>query len=60
MLYNAGNTADMYLNDTNRVKRYYNSLLDRSPKLKNEIRFEIENRLQHLSKSILTIKGKSN
>jgi hypothetical protein len=60
MLYNAGNTADMYLNDTNRVKKYYNTLLERSPKLKNEIRSELKYRLSHLSKSILTNTTKSN
>lgn len=58
MLYNAGNTADLYLNDTNRVKKYYNSLLGRSPKLKKEIRSEVENRLSNLSKSIIQLHRK--
>lgn len=48
LLYSAATTSDLYLLDTNRIKRYYTRLLDDCPKLKKNIRLEIENRLRNL------------
>ncbi len=48
-LYSAASSADMYLLDTNRVKRYYNRMLNECPKLKVEIKQQITHRLKYLS-----------
>lgn len=49
VLYSAATTTDMYLMDTNRVKKYYTRMLNECPKLKSEIKKQIHLRLKHLS-----------
>jgi len=48
VLYSAATTSDLYLLDTNRVKKYYNRLLIECPKLKSQIKHEISHRLKYL------------
>ena len=53
VLYSAATTSDLYLLDTNRIKRYYNKMLVECPKLKPHIKSEIVQRLQNLKLSYL-------
>jgi hypothetical protein len=53
VLYSAATTSDLYLLDTNRVKRYYNKMLVECPKLKSNIKHEIDKRLKNLKLSYL-------
>jgi hypothetical protein len=53
VLYSAATTSDLYLLDTNRVKRYYNKMLSECPKLKPHIKQQIEKRLSNLDVSYL-------
>jgi hypothetical protein len=48
VLYSAATTSDMFLMDTNRVKRFYTRILNESPKLKNEVRNQIQHRMKYL------------
>lgn len=48
ILYSAATTSDLYLLDTNRVKRYYNKMLVECPKLKSSVKNEIKSRLSNL------------
>ena len=48
VLYSAATTSDLYLLDTNRIKRYYNRMLVDCPKLKGNVKKEIEKRLRNL------------
>jgi hypothetical protein len=48
VLYSAATTSDLYLLDTNRVKKYYNRMLNECPKLKNQVKNEISHRLKYL------------
>lgn len=49
VLYSAATTSDMYLLDTNRVKKYYSRMLNECPRLKNEVKNQIQHRLRHLN-----------
>ncbi len=48
VLYSAATTSDLYLLDTNRIKRYYKRMLVDCPKLKKKVKVEIEKRLSNL------------
>jgi hypothetical protein len=48
VLYSAATTSDMFLMDTNRVKRFYARILNESPKLKKEVRTQIQHRMKYL------------
>jgi hypothetical protein len=48
VLYSAATTSDLYLMDTNRVKRYYQRILIECPKLKIEVKNQITHRLKYL------------
>ena len=48
VLYSAATSTDMYLLDSNRVKRYYLRMLDDCPKLKSEVKKQISHRLRYL------------
>jgi hypothetical protein len=53
ILYSAATTSDLYLLDTNRVKRYYNKMLVECPKLKSSVKNEIKRRLSNLNLTYL-------
>lgn len=48
VLYSAATTSDMYLLDSNRVKKYYIRMLNECPKLKNEVKKQIQHRLKYI------------
>lgn len=48
VLYSAATSVDMYLLDTNRAKVYYLRLLEECPKLKTEVKNQINHRLRYL------------
>jgi hypothetical protein len=48
VLYSAAISTDMYLLDSNRVKRYYIRMIDECPKLKIEVKKQIQHRLKYL------------
>lgn len=48
VLYSAATSSEMYLSDTNRVKRYYNRMLNECPKLKADVRKQITKRLRYM------------
>jgi len=60
VLISAASTTDMFLNYTTKVKRFYLQLLKDYPKLNNELKSFIDNRLDNLSMNYLEwIKSKS-
>lgn len=48
VLYSAATTSDLYLLDSNRVKKYYNRMLNECPKLKNQVKNQISHRLKYI------------
>lgn len=48
VLYSAATTSDLYLLDTNRIKKYYNRMLNECPKLKSQVKNQISHRLKYL------------
>lgn len=60
VLISAASTTDMFLNDTSKVKKFYLQLLKEYPKLNNEMKSFIDNRLDNLPMNYLEwIKSKS-
>jgi hypothetical protein len=53
VLISAASTTDMFLNDTTKVKKFYLQLLKDYPKLNNELKTFIDNRLKKLSMNYL-------
>jgi hypothetical protein len=53
VLISAASTTDMFLNDTTKVKRFYLQLLKDYPKLNNELKKFVDNRLDNLSMNYL-------
>jgi hypothetical protein len=53
VLISAASTTDMFLNDTSKVKKFYLQLLKDYPKLNNELKVFIDNRLKNLSMNYL-------
>ena len=49
VLYSAATSSDIYLMDTNRVKRYYNRMLSECPKLKLSVKKQISHRLKYIA-----------
>ncbi len=58
VLYSAATSSDMYLLDTNRVKKYYNRMLNECPKLKKEVKNQILHRLKYLAMPYMEYLGK--
>lgn len=48
VLYSAATSSDLNLMDTNRVKRYYQKMLNECPKLKIEVKNQINHRMKYL------------
>jgi hypothetical protein len=48
VLYSAATSSDLFLMDTNRVKKYYNRMLNECPKLKKDVKDQIQHRLRFL------------